>query len=270
MGASTSYEQTKVNPFGEATFSSTSFAEGRSRRSYKGTYDAPSSKKGQACVVKEYKKRYRWAHGDWDEDMSLQKKAKDLAEEFNSETGTTRPIYYVDCDAWKVFKSDSGTPKLGEWCLVEDFLPGDWTKWNSNAGYVNPQVSTVSLHAFSHWTWAHTKGDIMVCDLQGVRRDDRYILTDPVICSNRQIYGETDMGCIGMAHFFDTHRCTSFCSSFPRPSNFNDLLRSQLGVRNHSHTSYSSEDDLQLPSYQKIKIKQRLQVAFETIIEEED
>ena len=31
----------------------------------------------------------------------------------------------------------------------------------------------------------------MVCDLQGVRRDDRYILTDPVICSTGQLYGAT-------------------------------------------------------------------------------
>ena len=147
MGASTSYE---VNPFGEATFSSTSFAEGRSRRSYKGIYDAPLSKKGQTCVVKEYKSKYRWAQGDWDQDMTLQKKAKELAKKFNEETGTTRPIYYVDCDAWKVSQSASGTPKLGEWCLVEDYLTGDWTKWNSNAGYVNSEANSLSLHAFSH------------------------------------------------------------------------------------------------------------------------
>ena len=38
---------------------------------------------------------YMWAKGDWDKDMSLQKKAKELAKKFNKETGTTRPIYYV-------------------------------------------------------------------------------------------------------------------------------------------------------------------------------
>ena len=269
MGASTSYEPTRqVNPLGQASFSNTSFAEGRSRRSYKGTYLAPSSKKGQTCVVKEYKSNYRWAQSDWDKDMSVQKKAKELAKKFNKETGTTRPIYYVDCDAWKVSKSSTGTPKLGEWCLVEDYLTGEWTKWNTNAGYVNPQVTTTSMHAFSHWTWVHTKGDTMVCDLQGVRCDDRYILTDPVICSTGQIYGETDLGEVGMAHFFDTHKCTSFCSHLPKPNNFSDLLRGQLGVRQHPHTSYSSEDSLQLPNYQKMRIKQRLRKPLEAIIEE--
>ena len=270
MGASTSYEPTRqVNPLGKASFSNTSFAEGRFRRAYKGTYLAPSSKKGQTCVVKEYKSNYRWAQSDWDKDMSLQKKAKELAKKFNKETGTTRPIYYVDCDAWKVSKSSTGTPKLGEWCLVEDYLTGEWTKWNTNAGYVNPRANTVSLHAFSHWTWVHTKGDAMVCDMQGVRRDDRYILTDPVICSTGQIYGATDLGEVGMAHFFSTHSCTSFCSHLPKPGRFNDILQGQLNVRQHSHTSYSHEDSLELPYCQKLKIKNRLCAALEAIIEED-
>ena len=261
---------TEMNPSGKATFSPTSFAEGRSRRAYKGTYDAPLSKKGQPCVVKEYKSKYMWAQGDWDQDMTLQKKAKELAKKFNEETGTTRPIYYVDCGAWKVSRSTSGTPKLGEWCLVEDYVSGEWTKWNSNAGYVNSQANSLSLHAFSHWTWAHTKGQVLVCDLQGVRQDDRYILTDPVICSNGQIYGETDLGYAGIAHFFTTHSCTTFCSHLPKPGRFNDLLQGQLGVHQHSHTSYSHEDSLQLPFCQKLKIKNRLEKALETIIEEED
>ena len=253
---------------GRAEFSNTFFAQGRSRKAYKGTYLAPARKKGQTCVVKEYKSSYRWAQDDWDQDMSVQKKATELAEKFNKETGTTRPIYYVECDVWKVSKSDSGTPKLGEWCLVEDYVSGDWTKWNSNAGYVNTQVSTVSLHAFSHWTWFHTKGEMMVCDLQGVRRDDRYILTDPVICSTEEIYGETDLGVVGMGHFFDTHRCTTFCSQFPKPDNCRDILHKQLGVRQQSHTSYSSEDNVQLPMYKKNQIKRRLQKAMDTIPEE--
>ena len=258
-----------MNSPGKATFSSTSFAEGRSRRSYKGTYLAPSSKKGQACVVKEYKKRYMWAKGDWDKDMSLQKKAKELAKKFNAESGTTQPIYFVDCDVWKVSESTSGTPKLGEWCLIEDYLPGDWTKWSSNAGYVNREVTAPAMRAFSHWSWAHTKGEALVCDLQGVRRDDRYILPDPVICSPGQTYGESDTGVVGMAHFFDTHRCTSFCSRFPKPRNFSDLLQGKLGVRHHSHTSYSSEDDMQVSVDVKMKITFRLRIVFETIVEVE-
>ena len=259
-----------MNLSGKATFSPTSFAEGRSRRSYKGTYLAPSNKKGQTCVVKEYKEKYMWAESDWDQDMVLQKKVIELAEKFNKETGTSRPIYYADCDVWKVSsRSSTGTPKLGEWCLVEDYITGEWTKWNTNAGYVNPRANTVSLHAFSHWTWAHTKGDVLVCDLQGVRRDDRYILTDPVICSTGQIYGETDLGVGGMAHFFSTHSCTSFCSHLPKPGRFNDILQGQLSVRQHSHTSFSSEDGLQLPYHQKMKIKNRLRKALETIIEED-
>ena len=258
-----------MNSPGKATFSSISFAEGRSRRSYKGTYVAPSSKKGQACVVKEYKTKYMWAKGDWDKDMSLQKKAKELAKKFNEVTSTKRPIYFVDCDAWRVSESTSGTPKLGEWCLIEDYLSGDWTKWSTNGGYVNREATAPTLHAFSHWTWAHTKGKVLICDLQGVRRDDRYVLTDPAICSTDMTYGESDTGIVGMAHFFDTHKCTSFCSRLPKPRSFSDLLQGKFGVRQHSHTSFSSEDDMQVSVDVKIKIKFRLEIVFETIIEED-
>ena len=107
-------------------------------------------------------------------------------------------------------------------------VSGEWTKWTSNAGYVNSQATGTVLYAFSHWTWAHTKGEVLVCDLQEVWWNDHYILTDPVICSNGQIYDETYLGVVGMAHFFNTHKCTSFCSRLPKSSNFSDYFTENL------------------------------------------
>ena len=205
MGASESYD-----PNGHAEYSSTSFGEGRSRRAYKGTYRSPSYKAGDPCVVKEYKHSYAWAKGDWNTAVKLQNKSIQLATKFNEAISTTRPIKYVWSDVWQVAKS-SGTPRLGEWCMVEDYIEGQWEKWNSNAGYVNTDAPTQSLHAFSHWTWAHSGGKLLLCDLQGVRYDNKYTLTDPVINSVNQEYGECDMGVGGIALFFSTHTCTSFC-----------------------------------------------------------
>ncbi len=252
-----------------AEFETTSFGEGRSRRAYKGTYKSKHtgtftwllSKDGDPCVVKEFKERYAWAKTDWDSEVRVLEKSKELARRFNKDTGTTRPVQYVWSDVWKVTKSVSTTPKLGEWCMVEDYIEGKWKKWNANAGYVNANAPTMSLHAFSHWTYAHSGGQLLICDLQGVHYDDKYVLTDPVINSVERQYGEMDMGVAGMALFFSTHECTTFCNTLPKPPrSLNDDVRSlrQAGVHKARHTSYSSEDVFRIPAGQQRRMKEKL------------
>jgi len=65
----------------------------------------------------------------------------------------------------------------------------------------------------------------MVCDLQGVRKNDGvYILTDPVVLSctgangdpkllenGRKEFGSTDVGTSGMTRFFKNHKCNLYC-----------------------------------------------------------
>ena len=76
------------------------------------------------------------------------------------------------------------------------------------------------LHAFTHFTVRHTKGQVMVCDLQGVFNTDMtpptFELTDPAIHykstkGRRMVYGRTDKGATGMKAFFHTHKCTKIC-----------------------------------------------------------
>lgn len=104
----------------------------------------------------------------------------------------------------------------GEWVIAEWFIEGKYTKWNSNAGWVNdPEMSACSgsLLAFSHWTWVTTGGELVVCDLQGVRSVNpmEYRLTDPAINSRSKEYGNTDLGALGIHLFFKSHSCTQFC-----------------------------------------------------------
>ena len=202
----------------EATFKPTSFAEGRFRRAYKGTWTAPAWDAGRACVVKELKSDYTWKPTDWDETLKITEKAKELAKPFNAEVHTNRPITYTDVHVLKVVsRSDPDeTPKLNEWVTCEDYIPGEFTKWCSNYGYIGSGSS--SLPSFMHWSWWHTGGEEMVADLQGVRTDDSYLLTDPVIMSLSGSYGATDTGVEGMAMFFLRHTCNSFCSHLPKPS----------------------------------------------------
>ena len=61
-------------------------------------------------------------------------------------------------------------PRLNEYCTTEDFLFGEVKKWVNNYSayiYTDETLSAaVSTPAFMHWSWYHTKGE-MIADLQG-------------------------------------------------------------------------------------------------------
>lgn len=203
----------------EATFNPTSFAEGRFRRAYRGTWTAPPGIAGRACVVKELKESYSWKATDWDETVKINERAQQMASAFNAEIHTSRPITYTDVHVMKVTqRSDPNkTPRLNEYVTCEDYIAGAFTKWCNNYGYIGSGSS--SLPSFMHWSWWYTDGEEMVADLQGVRRDDAYLLTDPVVMSLSGSYGATDTGVEGMAMFFLHHTtCNSFCSNLPKPT----------------------------------------------------
>ena len=136
--------------------------------------------------------------------------------------------------------------------IHEDYLPGVFKKWVGNNGFILPESKL--LPAFTHWSWVHTGGEIMVTDLQGVCRPDlqSYLLTDPVILSASAggLYGCTDTGIEGMSMFFLNHTCNEFCNFLPKPTlndvkwavpqlqiNSATLLLQQLPA----HTTYSHE-----------------------------
>jgi len=71
---------------------------------------------------------------------------------------------------------------------------------------------------FSHFSYDHTGGKQLVCDLQGVwNATDGFELTDPVIHyvsakgGRRHKNGGTDKGAQGVLSFFRTHRCGALC-----------------------------------------------------------
>lgn len=75
------------------------------------------------------------------------------------------------------------------------------------------------LQAFTHFTYRFTNKKVMVCDLQGIYKDDAappvFELSDPAIhyASNKRcmVFGRTDKGQKGMQRFFDTHKCCKVC-----------------------------------------------------------
>ena len=64
-----------------------------------------------------------------------------------------------------------------------------------------------------------TEGFLMVVDLQGVDRDDKYILTDPSVHCKEPRFGLTNLGAYGMEQFFKSHRCGSVCEAMKLEKN---------------------------------------------------
>ena len=173
-----------------------------------GNYQLP--KRGRKCVIKHDKKNLM-KKSDWDDAVKCHKKAKELAAGFNTFSKTNYPIYYTDLEVFHVTEEGNREqgPYLNEYFLVEVYIEGSFTKWCNNYGYCNDEAKTshISMSAFMHWSWAHTKGELMIADLQGVRYDNHYVLTDPAIYKK---YGITDTGVKGMFMFFHFHSCNSF------------------------------------------------------------
>ena len=101
-------------------------------------------------------------------------------------------------------------------CLVEDFIEGKYEKFISNNGTLKFHGT---LSVFCHWTYHHTRGKLIVVDIQGVRRKSDYLLTDPAIHSKseNEAYGDLDLGDVGIQAFFSTHQCDKNCYGFRMP-----------------------------------------------------
>ena len=200
-------------------FDAAHFAQGRFRLAYKGRYGTRSTKCGRQCVVKKMKDTFYWKPTDWNETLSILETSKQLASGFNSYSNTNRPVKFADVEVGTVSDvGDSTSVRLNEYITLEEFIPGKYIKWCNNYGRIN--TDSTAMPGFVHWSWAHTKGETMIADLQGVREDDAYYLTDPCLLSATSDggkYGCTDMGIEGMAMFFINHNCTDFCKNIPKP-----------------------------------------------------
>ena len=121
-----------------ASFNPTSFAEGRFRRAYKGTWISPASFTGRSCVVKELKSNYTWEASDWNETVNINERAKQLAVFFNSQIYGTS-ISFTEVHVLKVLcQSDPNTtPKLNEYVTCGDYIPGHFTKWCNNYAWLH-------------------------------------------------------------------------------------------------------------------------------------
>lgn len=132
-----------------------------------------------------------------------------LAEEYFKVSKSTKSIHFIDVSI--IHCKDSG-----KYYCLEEFIEGDFIKWNNNAEYVNEENYAGTVNTFSHWTYQATKEYLVVTDLQGFKKSEtEYILTDPAILSPDGLlrFGCTNLGIKGLKKFFERHQCNPICKN---------------------------------------------------------
>ena len=98
----------------------------------------------------------------------------------------------------------------GQKILVEPFIR-EFQKFNSNSGAADATATVAQ--ALSHYSYHASDGTELMCDLQGGRLDDSYVLSDVVIMSMGKKYGPTDLGATGIENWLNAHQCNRLCCS---------------------------------------------------------
>ncbi len=122
-------------------------------------------------------------------------------------------LNFVHCFIYEVQKR--GSENVNDSTIfyeVENYIPGQYEKYNNNAGWTSTSLSETSAvsQALSHYSWQLTHGYLLIVDLQGVAG----VLTDPQIhCLDEKRFGSGNLGYEGILKFFYTHRCNQYCEA---------------------------------------------------------
>ena len=74
------------------------------------------------------------------------------------------------------------------------------------------------FHILCIGTGFHSKGEKLICDIQGVNKKDKYELTDPATQSINKEFGKSDMGPDSLINFVYSHKHNEFCKYLPWPN----------------------------------------------------
>jgi len=212
------------------------FAEGSTKQSHEAVYgsEAPLEKHGLPAVIKvpldvedrsplsikkglefdikthETAAQYASLWNAYQSSLSEQREVKGPQKRINVQIPSMIQLRRsVSNGLSSLFRSET----LSEYVTVEDYLDGQWQKFNSNTGWTQNDESV--LNAFSHWTYHHSNGEHLVCDLQGIESNntESFELTDPVVMSNDKSFGSTDLGIVGISNWFFHHQCGEHCDA---------------------------------------------------------
>ena len=240
------------------------FAKGSLRYAFYGQFSTENSSFDDV-VFKELANDYsnNNAFMTYREHLEIQAIAQFLAEQFNAEQQRlfrhAVPIIYADAN---LVQQTSNPSKIYQ---VERRMQHEWRKWNNNSGGVSLNEYSTILQAFSHWTYHVTNARLMVVDLQGVKVERAYLLTDPAVhCDDilRFCRTRTNLGIKGMQQFFRTHICSEICTKFNLPL-MNDWSSDSTSMVSTLATKMSDVTELETTAQKDFENIEKSQ--FETI-----
>ena len=199
------------------------FAEGELRIAYhaqlsrkKGDFGG-ASKNG--VVVKSFKHIGKGLNdrGQYFKQMEVSTIAHFLAEEYNRSKYRPAHCALVRVLQVCVVEEEDETNEIHghRRFSSEERLPeGAFVKFNNNTGQWDEDYIDESLLRFSDYTYQMTRGYLMVADLQGVKKGNEFVLTDPVIlCKDLLRFGSTNLGgkfmekCISSTRAYMKEKC---------------------------------------------------------------
>ncbi|GMH34716.1 hypothetical protein BSKO_02577 [Bryopsis sp. KO-2023] len=135
-------------------------------------------------------------------DINATDKAIEIVQKWNDERLVDETVQVNEAQVWALQDVCPGLgdgsrnhhPRAGERCLVEPFIK-NYQKLNSNSSWCDCSSPWARLmQALSHYSYHISKGELLLCDLQGGCYQSGVVLTDPVIMSHDRRYGVTDLG----------------------------------------------------------------------------
>lgn len=222
-----------------AIFDKSPFTQGEFRYCYKGEIRDENKKLSKPdifpsgkCVIKVMRKKTAYDFSDFKKDFRNLFYSAQVSKDFNSyynykcpELHFIKPYAAKICyhgsfelfDLITIKDSDSMNKiKENEWIAIEPFIDGEYEVFVSNTYWTNKYIDE-TIPFFMHWNWVNTKGEKLVSDIQGVRREKYYELIDPAVQGINQEYGDGDLGCFGLIAFLIRHKHNKYCKDLPWP-----------------------------------------------------
>ncbi|KAF3901735.1 hypothetical protein AA313_de0201197 [Arthrobotrys entomopaga] len=186
------------------------YGSGAFKNVYAGIYTI-GARKGEACVAKEFKTGCVVEDHYFNEELNICAKTQKIIDAFNEDSIMNKEIHLNTPTVWTYME---GSSKAGHKTLIEPMIL-NFEKFNSNSGWAATDTTgwASAMQSLSHFSYHNSAGQFLLCDLQGGRYNDGYVLSDPVIMSRAQNCGPADLGMDGIMPFFQRHKCGAFCKS---------------------------------------------------------
>jgi len=234
----------------DVQFESTAFAEGQHRQCYLGTLHNPKAPKhDKKIVLKVFKPEYVEKHGaDYAcvQDLERSIICHEYCTKFNramkDHSESTMPIAFpaplrinIKRAKHMAARSDKEMDRLiksvfneipiklnrkHKYLTCHPYLQNNdeyaYSSITSNNGWLTHLPDYRFVTALSHFSWAESKGKLLITGFQGIQRGHVLFLSDAVVHTDKVgKHGSNDLGVIGMVNFFLNHECNECCKHLP-------------------------------------------------------